>query len=151
MRVTLSPTFRRVSASSNSIRIWLVRQSGRTPSCLLSLFISTVTASGSADTLRIVKRHAFASDTAEYLGQIGSIIRLFMAHIFYHSIRFALLLGPCSSMNSISVSTLIPFLRHPLSVGNRGSSHPSTLCSSTNQVNFLFDKTVYSKFKREYS
>lgn len=124
MSVTFSPTFKSWSASSNSIRIFFDLQRGLVPRALLSLFCSTVTASGYSEALVIISLEAFSRETAANLGQIGSIILLLIAHNFYHSIKLALFEGPCSNMNSIRVSIRIPFLRTPLKVGKRGSSHP---------------------------
>ena len=49
-------------------------------------------------------------------------------------------------MNCLRASTVRPLLRTPLTVGNLGSSQPSTTPSSTNQVNFLLDITVFVRF-----
>jgi len=65
-------------------------------------------------------------------GDMGSIIFLLMAHNLSHSCMVALRLGPYSNINSVSVSILSPLLKIPLTVGNRGSVHPSTIPLSTN-------------------
>jgi hypothetical protein len=124
IRVTFSPTFKSWSASSNSMRIFFDLQRGLVPRALFNLFCSTVTASGYSETFVMMSLEAFSTETAANLGQIGSIILLLIAHSFYHSIKFALFEGPCSNINSIRVSTRIPFLSTPLKVGNRGSSQP---------------------------
>jgi hypothetical protein len=110
----------------------LLFQRGLSPNAGVSLLIGTVTISGYWAALSRIILDALSILTAEYLGQIGSIILLLIAQSFYHSIKLDLLLGPCSSINSVKVSTRIPFLSTPLTVGNRGSSHPSTLLVSTN-------------------
>lgn len=142
INVIFYPTTTSWSASSNSINNSLDFHCGLSPRAGLSLLLATVIASGYLGPLVTMILEAFSTETAEYLGQIGSIILLLIAQIFYHSIKLALLLGPCSNINSIKVSTLIPFLRQPLKVGNLGSFHPSTLPVSTNQVSFLLLKTV---------
>jgi hypothetical protein len=70
-------------------------QRGLSPKSGFSLLFNTVMASGSFGPFTTVILEAFLTETAEYLGQIGSIILLLMAQIFYHSIKLALLLGPC--------------------------------------------------------
>lgn len=88
---------------------------------------------------------------AVYLGQIGSIIFMFVAHNLSHSIKVAFLEGPYSSMNSTNVSTLIPRLRIPLTVGNLGSSQPSTTFVSTSAYNLRLDMHVFTRLNLENS
>jgi len=92
-----------LSASTKSTRTLLLFQRGLSPNVGVNLLIRTVTTSGSLETLSRIILDALSSFTAENRGHIGSIILLLIAQSFYHSIRFDLLLGPCSSINSVNV------------------------------------------------
>lgn len=76
---------------------------------------------------------------------------LLKAQILSHCIKTTDLELPCAMINCFRPSTVIPRLRIPLTVGKRGSSHPSTKPSFTNHVSFRLDRTVWVIFKREYS
>lgn len=76
---------------------------------------------------------------------------LLKAQILSHCIKTTDLELPCAMMNCFKPSTVIPRLRIPLTVGKRGSSHPSTKPSFTNHVSFRLDRTVWVIFRREYS
>jgi len=89
--------------------------------------------------------------TEVYRQQSLSNIFLFNAHILSHSIKLLFFEGPYSNINSVKASTVIPLLMIPLTVGNLGSSHPETIFSSTNQLSFLFDSVVFTKFNLEKS
>lgn len=99
----------------------------------------------------MVNVHIFSYFKHVNLGQKGSIKVLLVAQILSHSIRLSFLEGPYANINSVKLSTLKPLLKIPLTVGILGSSHPSTNPFYTNQVNFLLDKTTFTKFNLENS
>lgn len=76
---------------------------GLWPSFLFNLFRSTVTHYMLVGPLSMMSFEALSKMTAAYLGQIGSIILLLIAHNFYHYIKLDRLLGPCSNINYINV------------------------------------------------
>jgi len=91
------------------------------------------------------------SSRAVYRGTTGSITFLLYAQILSHSIMLTEREDPCVMINCFNPSTVIPLLRTPRTVGNLGSSHPSTNPSPTNHVSFLLDITVFCKFNLLYS
>ncbi|KDR06660.1 hypothetical protein L798_03931 [Zootermopsis nevadensis] len=54
-------------------------------------------------------------------------------------------------INCFKPSIVMPRRTTPRTVGKRGSYHPSTRPSSTNQVSLRFDNTVFIMFRRLYS
>ena len=64
-------------------------------------------------TCQIVNLATFSEVTAINLGEIGSIIFLFMAQILSHSIKLVFVEGPYSNINSVKLSTLNPLLNIP--------------------------------------
>ncbi len=76
-----------------------------------------------------------------YLGARGSMTFLFMAQILSHSMKTTDLEEPWAKMNCLRASMVRPRRRTPRTVGKRGSSQPSTLPLSTNQVNLRLDIT----------
>ena len=79
---------------------------------------------------------------------MGSITFLFMAQILSHSMKTTDLDEPWAKINCLRASMVRPRRRTPRTVGNLGSSQPSTLLLSTNQVSLRFDITYEQLIKR---
>lgn len=147
INVAFSPA-RRLSTSAKSIKIWSLTQTSFDPTS--GFFGCNAAVVHVSFTPRTCTLAVFRSK-AVYRGAMGSIIFLFNDQILSHSIWTTEREDPWAIMNCFSPSTVIPWRRTPRTVGNRGSSHPSTWPFWTNHVSLRLDRTVFIMLRRAYS